>query len=304
MRHVRMLGICAGMVLAVAAMTLGSASPALAKKFKEKVVNWESLVQCPLSDAEVSACSIGEAGTESFFQAGKVTVDFKKPILLSGGIVVNEETGAETWVDAENGETISKEAEPAPSLTEGIDAESLPPSEKTRYEEYLAGGGSEKVTATIELAGSPPIYVDTEELLSEENEAFGFPVQIHLNNKFLGKYCYVGNEFDPIEVPFTTGTTNPPPPNTPIHGSRGRISTREEGGIVVLGETEGPGGEVVLVNNEYAAPGVQGCGVNGGADAALNAGLGLPSPAGSNTTKLVGVLAVASSGEVREHVHF
>ena len=293
MRHLRTLGLCVGAALAAVTMTLASASPAMAKKAKP--VTFELFNQCPLSDSALAACIAGEAGPESFFQAGKVTVRFKKPITLQGGVEINEETGAETWVNAENGETITKKAEPAPGLTEGIDVEDLPPAEKARYEEYLASGKSTKVTATIELAGSPPIFISTENLLDEEEEAFGFPVQVHLENKFLGKYCYVGNEVHPIEVPFTTGETSPLPPNTPIHGERGSIYGLLEGGVIELKEAH-------LVNNEYAAPGVQGCGINGGADAALDAGLGLPSPAGSNTTELIGNLFVSSAEEVQGHI--
>ena len=99
----------------------------------------------------IDGCIFGEAGGESFFQAGKVTVHFVKPVLLSLGFEENEETGALVVLGARNGQTISKEAEPGPDLTE-IDTEALPEGEKVRYEEYIANGGSTKTTETIELA--------------------------------------------------------------------------------------------------------------------------------------------------------
>jgi hypothetical protein len=248
----------------------------------------------------ISACIYGEAGPESYFQAGKVTVYFAKPVVLRGGEAENEETGQLQWIGALNGETISKEAEPAPSLTEGVDAELLPEAEKARYEEYLASGKSTKVTATIELAApASDIELNEANLLSEEGTSFGFPVEIHLVNKFLGPYCYVGSYRDPIDVPFTTGETHPEPPNASIHGRLGEINIVGEGEILKVGTPERP---TRLVNNEYAAPGVEGCGLDGRADAAVNGGLGLPSAAGNNSTELKGVLFQAGSERVAEHI--
>jgi hypothetical protein len=228
-----------------------------------------------------------------------VTVHFVKPIELRGSFVENEETGELTWHGAADGKTISKEAEPAPPLNEDINTELLSPYEKARYEAYVAKGGAMTTTATIELASPQPggIYLNEAHIIEEEGEAFGFPVMIHLQNKFVGKKCYVGSTQHPIEVPFTTGLTNPEPPNTPIHGRLGTIGFVGEGLIL---ELEDP----VLVNNEYAAPGVHGCGQNSGADAAMNSALGLPSPAGHNTTELIGQLFQAGAGPIIEHVHF
>jgi hypothetical protein len=46
---------------------------------------------------------------------------------------------------------------------------------------------------------------------------------------------------------------------------------------------------------------VQGCGKAGGADAAMNSALGLPSAAGNNASELVGELNQAGANPVREH---
>ena len=298
MRHVRMLGLCLVSVLAVAAM---GAVPALAKTATNE---FEKFNECPFGFppveegmGETQACIYGEAGKESFFQAGKVTVKFAKPVILRGGLEENELTGKEAFIGALNGNTISKEAEPAPGLTEGVDAELLPEAEKARYEAWLAAGKSTKVTATVELAASAlDIELNEANLLSENKEtAFGFPVEIHLQNGFLGKNCYVGNYSEPIRVPFITGETSPPPPNTPIHGALGSVKVLGGGQILKLEGTR-------LVNNSYASPGVKGCGKEGGADAAINAALGLPSPAGSNTTELIGNLYQAGSEAVKEHL--
>lgn len=288
---------------AVFALGVVGAGPALAKKAPAN--EYEKFADCPAGlppvgpgFGAVQACITGEAGKESFFQAGKVTVKFVKPIGLNGGFEEQQETEQLQFIGSRFGNTITTEAEPAPSLTEGVDAELLSEPEKARYEAYLAAGKSTKVTATIELAKpATDIYLNEANLLGEEGETFGFPVMIHLSNAFLGKHCYVGSTVEPIEVPFTTGETSPEPPNTPIHGSIGNIMVNSEGTILTLENTK-------LVNNSYAAPGVQGCGINSGADAAINGGLGLPSPAGSNTTELIGHLSQAGSARVEEHWTF
>jgi hypothetical protein len=269
---------------------------------------WERFNECPsergltwadpLSDEdfgqeyELSGCLTGLAEKESFFKAGKVTVYFKKPVAMHVGFI--EDTEGEFYtVPARNGESVVREAEPGPSLTT-LDAELLPEAERARYEEYLANGGSTATTETIELVPGTRIRLHEGADLSEEGEAFGFEVMIHIQNKFLGDHCYDGTANTPINVPFTTGETSPPPPNTPIHGTVGAFSSEAEGTILNIKGQH-------LVDNEYAVPGVSGCGVAGRADAAIDAGLGLPSPAGSNTTELVGHLWQAGAEPVREN---
>jgi hypothetical protein len=279
-------------MLAVFSLAALSASPAVASKNV-----WAKFAECPLNYPEsLSACTYGKTGPESFFQAGKVTVHFVKPIILSVGLKENEETGALTVIAAEQGHSISKVAEPAPALTEDINVEDLSESEKARYEAYLAAGKSTKATATIEAAEpAGDLTINEANLINETQEtALGFPVMIHLSNPFVGKYCYVGSTQNPIQVNFITGETSPPPPNLPIHGALGEIKVIGEGNILqILGDR--------LVNNSYASPGVQGCGINGGLDAAMNSALGLPSPAGTNSAELVGELDQAGAEAVREH---
>ena len=297
MRHLRMLGLALAAVLTMSALTLSFASSALAKKSL-----WTKMNECPIGakvmtpggEAETHFCLFGEAGPESFFQAGKVTVHFVKPIDLYGGVAEEPDGGeANTWVPPLNNVQISKEAEPGPSLTEGIEAEKLEEPEKKRYEKYLASGKSTATTETIELA-KEAIFVDFTPFFAENGESFGFPVLIHIKNPFLGNSCYDGSTVEPINVPYTTGETSPPPPNTPIRGGIGNEGEPELGLL---------NAEATLVNNEYAAPGVHGCGVNGGADAAVDAGLGLPSPAGSNTTELIGLLWTSTVHQTEKHIH-
>jgi hypothetical protein len=287
-----MLGTCLVALLAVGLLTAGSA---FAKKESNEFAKFR---QCPLNfPEELNGCIYAKTGPESFFQAGKVTVHFVKPISLQIGFKENEETGFITPIEAENNKSVQKVNEPAPPLTEDINAELLPEAEKVRYEEYLAAGGSTKTSATIELAlPTRQMSLNEAALIQETNvTALGFPVMIHLNNKFVGKDCYVGGTNQPIVVNFITGETEPPPPNEPIHGTLGKIKVIGGGQILqIVGDR--------LVNNSYASPGVQGCGIEGGADAAMNSALGLPSPAGMNSSELVGELNQAGAEAVREHI--
>jgi hypothetical protein len=293
-RHVRMLGLC---LVAMFAMSAMAAVPALAN---EKNV-WNKFAECPLNyPEELNACTFGITGPESYFQAGKITVHFVKPIKLQIGLKEDENAyGYLKIIGAEGGHSVTKVKEPAPPLTEDINAELLPEAEKARYEAWLAAGKSTKTTATIELAKpAEDMLISLAALLSETSEtALGFPVMVRLNNGFFGKYCTVGSTQNPINVQFITGETAPPPPNTPIHGTLGEIKVIGEGNILqVLGDR--------LVNNSFASPGVQNCGKNGGADAAMNSALGLPSPAGTNSTELAGELDQAGAEAVREHLTF
>lgn len=289
MRRLWIMGPCLLVMFAISAMAAGTASA-------EKSV-WSKFAECPLNyPEELNGCIYAKTGPEAFFQAGKVTVHFVKPIVLQVGFKENEETGELKVVGAEQGHSVTKVNEPAPSLTEDINTADLSEAEKARYEAYLAAGKSTKATATIELAKpAEDLTLDEAALLQETQvTALGFPVMIHLNNAFVGKDCYVGSTQNPINVPFITGETEPPPPNTPIHGKLGSINVLGEGYILqIVGDR--------LVNNSYASPGVQGCGVNGGLDAAMNSALGLPSPAGTNSSELVGELNQAGANPVREH---
>ena len=83
----------------------------------------------------------------------------------------------------------------------------------------------------------------------------------------LGSNCRVG----PFTMALITGTTNPPLPNLPITGALYSPIT----------------GQATGVNNSFSVPGAEGCGPLGFANGQLNAGLGVPAAAGTNTAVLV-----------------
>lgn len=266
-----------GTAVAVAALTavlgaLVAAPSALAVK------GFEAFKYCPFTNPKTLACL--NATTESGeFTVGAKTVSVTNPITLQGGIGVNEETGAEYIIEATNGETLSKSPQTVPGGLLGI--------------EGLGG----EVTATTELAGpASNVTLNTENLIGEKGTALSLPVKLKLGNPFLGEHCHGGNNRHPIVLELTTGETSPPKPNKPIKGKSGSIGEEEEGEILVISRDS-------LVNNSFAAPGVEGCGlIPLLVDPLVDLAMGVPAPAGHNTAILNGTLRLSSPGTVSEHI--
>lgn len=284
-------------------VALGVAQPALAKKSEESTRGeWKPLEHCPVNAPEISeppyseqltACVWARSESSSEFQAGNVTVHLTQPITLQGGFYENEETGQEDILAApEDGAlTLKPVKQPAPSLENDVEPSLLPPAEKARYEKDVAGGKT-KTTATIELAGpARAVLLSEGNLLNEEGTALELPVKVKLTNGFFGKTCYVGSNVSPIVIELTTGTSGS------LKGLGGNLTDNAEGTIATISNDS-------LVNNTYAAPGVEGCGKEAGAaDAAINAKLGLPSlTPGSNKAVINGILKQSSRNETKEHL--
>jgi hypothetical protein len=111
-------------------------------------------------------------------------------------------------------------------------------------------------------------------------ETLTLPMRVKLDNPLLSNNCYIGSVANPVTLNLTVGTTNPPPPNTPISGQAGDAGPHPvlPGVIQVTNETR--------VDNAFAAPAASGCGFLGLGliDALVNSVAGLPSPAGTNET--------------------
>jgi len=125
------------------------------------------------------------------------------------------------------------------------------------------------VLAIAELAGP----ASSIQMSLEENLVVSLPVKVHLENPILGSNCYIGTNSNPSRINLTTGTTSPPPPNTPISGRIGTVRPGEEE-LQLLGYTS--------VDNAFAVPGATGCGLLGIANPLVNLRLQLPSAAGNN----------------------
>lgn len=89
----------------------------------------------------------------------------------------------------------------------------------------------------------------------------------------VGQGCHIGSNANPIELRATTGTTDPPPPNLPVSG-------------LALGAGATP---AELVDNAFSVSGAVGC-VLLPLNQFVNETFGVPSPAGTNSVRLVAEL--------------
>jgi hypothetical protein len=120
-----------------------------------------------------------------------------------------------------------------------------------------------------------------------------------LENPFLGSGCYIGSAATPVTLKLTVGTTSPPPPNQPITGSAGDITSNADGSV-----TYAVGNK--LVDNAFAVPAASNCGATLVdkllITAAVNLKEGLPSPAGKNTAIMQGTTEIGDRSLVEASV--
>ena len=280
-------------VAAAALMALAFAAPALATKPTGDFVNFGN---CPTKTAGVNFCVFAQT-TSGEFKIKKTEVPITKTITLQGGIVENEETGAETWVNPTNGtEALSKTPQNVTGGVLKLVAPSFFPEPLKKIWEELIAKSALGASATAELVGK--ITISRINLLTGGPDALSLPVRVHLENEFLGPKCYVGSSSKPVTIELTTGETKPPLPNKAIKGSLGEGEFLEEGNLLILKKNE-------LVNNSFSAPGAEGCGsqilfgiFTGLIDEAVNAEVGTPSASGNNTAIFKGTLENASAAAV------
>jgi len=287
---------------------LSVAAPALAAPKGE----YAAFADCPLSNAGVQGCIVGRTESGKFI-LGKRTVPIEKTITLQGGF--EEENPCNypfqgkgecrlPFVGAADGNTLSKTPQNVPGGLIGmVNCSAIKNSSLRELCEAIEKSKANAVTATTELAAPASSIGLSEAALFEPilSEAFGIPalslpVKVKLDNPLLGKACYIGSEAEPITLNLITGKTNPPAPNKSITGHLGEITSRAEGGILVIKNNS-------LVDNSFAAPGANGCGGSFSSliDPLVDAQLGLPSAAGNNTAILEGTLEQASAELAKEH---
>jgi hypothetical protein len=263
--RIRARGIAiAGVSVATALATLGGAASATAGIDRELAVFGD----CPLSNPNVGIC-IYSTTTGGEFVLGSKTVTINKTIILQGGIAATN-----VLVPAADGNTLSRTPLTVPGGLTGI------------------GGLGGEVTATAELAG--PVLVNGTNLLGGFGTAVGLPLKVKLDHPVLGATCYIGSETEPINLELTTGTTSPPEPNKPISGSPGKLTFPANGNIILVTGSK-------LVNNSFAAPGANGCGLLPlVTDPLVNLSAGLPAAAGHNTAIMSGPQELAFASKLRQ----
>ncbi len=275
-------------LLVSATLALAGAAPVFAHLTGDFTV----FEQCPTANPALTLCVYGQT-TSGELVLGNTTIPVTHTITLQGGSTLDQQTSLEEWVDAENGETLSKTALPVPGgLAAVVEPSVLPTKLHEIYNKY-GEEGLTAVTATIELVGKPGISF--EDLVYQLPFAYELPVRVKLANPFLGSECYIGSKASPIAFELTTGTTSPPGPNSPIGGAIGQVQTKGGGQILFLNGTD-------LVDNAFSTPAAKGCGgslFSFFVDPAVNARMGLPSAAGHNTVSLEGTQEYAEAEEIR-----
>jgi len=283
-------------LLAVALASLGLAGSASAKLTGE----FTKFEFCPYKTAGVDRC-INSLTTGGEVILGTKKVTLEKPVTLQGGYTTQAAEGPEAgfakFVAATNGITLSKAAQNVPGGLLGI----VPPEKSPALVKALSAFFFENaltgVNSTLELAKpASEIRISENHLAEAEGVALKLPVMLHLENPFLGKSCFVGSSSSPIKWELTTGVTSPPKPNEPITGTTGEVEFFEGARILKLKNAE-------LVDNAWSAPSASGCGgilaflVN----PIINAQIGLPSPAGKNTARLINTIYEATAFAVNKN---
>ncbi|HWY91144.1 MAG TPA: hypothetical protein VNY31_10780 [Solirubrobacteraceae bacterium] len=300
--------VVVAIALAVPLATAGLASPALATPKGEFAV----FADCPLSNPNVHGCIVSKTESGKFI-IGKRTVPIENVITLQGGFEGENPCNFPfqgkgecrlPFVGAADGNTLSKTAQNVPGgLLNLINCKEITNKGERELCEFFFEKGITAVTATTELAApASSIGLSEAALLNPVlSEAFGIPalqlpVKIKLSNPLFGTKCYIGSEAEPIILNLITGKTNPPKPNESITGKIGTFESNEAGDILTISHNS-------LVDNSFAAPGVNGCGGSFSSllDPLIDAQLGLPSTAGHNTAILEGTLKQAGAEAVREN---
>jgi hypothetical protein len=252
---------------------------------------------CPTANAAVDGCVYAETNSGNFVMGAK-SVPLKNQVVLKGGFDSDDGSifGNLTFVAPTDGVTLSKSPQPVPGGLTGIVAPAWWPSILRDLFNETINNGFTGVTATVELAApASAIKFNASAELFGVGTALAMPVKVKLSNPFLGSNCYIGSNSNPLKLNLTTGTTSPPPPNSPISGNPGELAVIEEGNIIATKNNK-------LVDNSFAASGANGCGgilFSWAVDPFVNSIVGVPSAAGTNTAILEGSTYIADGNAVR-----
>jgi hypothetical protein len=255
---------------------------------------YAKFAQCPTSNANVGGCLYAETNSGLFVLGNKSTPIVNQVILqagLEGSSLLDPNLKV---VGAANGQTLSKSPQPVPGGLLGVTAPSWWPKFLRDLFNETINNGFTGVTATVELAApASSIKLNVLNALFGKGTALTLPVKVRLGNPFLGSSCYIGSNSSPMTLNLTTGTTAPPPPNTPISGNPGE-GGEPSPGLVVINNNK-------LVDNSFAAPGANGCGglFSFLIDPFVDSIVGTPSAAGKNTAVLEGTLNLGEAAVVK-----
>jgi hypothetical protein len=252
---------------------------------------------CPLNNPLVFKCTVATT-TSGELQLGSMVVPISRTFeVLRGGYGEAVHRISSFFAPEGGASPIQPMPLPVPGGLSGVLESSLLPSSLRAAFNGLVAVGLGGLTATMELASpNSAIRFSEYNVFNEEGLVLEEPVKIKLTNPFLGENCYIGSASDPVVVQATTGKTSPPPPNKPIHGTSGLAYFLEEGYIAgLVGNVD--------VANSFAVPAASGCGGSLAPliDRAIDARVGLPSPAGRDIAILDNAVEVATPVAVISH---
>jgi hypothetical protein len=253
---------------------------------------------CPYTNPDVATC-LHAVTTSGSFTLGNATVPITSdtPVTLQGGFTLNDSDATTTWFNAVGADTLSKTRMKVPGGLLGlVDTGGLTGALITALNN--AAAAENDVYATAELAGA--VKFDFIAFFFGTNDpAVTLPLKIHLENPFLGSGCYIGSSSKPVTLKLTVGTTSPPPPNQPITGSAGDITSNADGSVTTAAGNR-------LVDNAFSVPAASNCGLTFLdkllVTPAVNLKEGLPSPAGKNTAIMGGTTKIGDRSLVAASV--
>ncbi len=249
--------------IAATAVCLGAATPASAVKEPINKEDFLPFADCPVETAAVCIASFTTGGE---FQFGNKAVPIPEGtvITLQGGLASAGYEG-QTLIAPPDGKTLSEPQIPVPGGLVGI-----------------AGLGGE-VYATAELAG--PVEINRADLAIPVGPAVTLPLKVKLSNPVLGEECFIGSDAEPIVLHLTVGKTDPPAPAEPIEGHRNPVQPKDKNRITYIPDN-------TLVDNDFAVPGVSGCGgaLSPIVDPIVDLDIGLPAAAGKSKVVMTATL--------------
>lgn len=247
--------------LAAAALSVGLATAGVAQAAPDPA---PSFSRCPAVSG-LWACMVIQS-TDGAMRINSTTVPLGSSIKIEGGLKVDPVTGASTFIPPTSGSALTSTPVTVPGGLLGIP---LPL-------------GFDTVKATTKLVGSVKANMSTGDL--------SMPVVIKLDNPLLGSGCQIGQSWMPIRLNLTTGTTSPPPPNTPVTGKNGEPVAVDDDTLEIQGSIHN--------DNAFSVPIALDCGYLTGilVTTAVNLKLGLPSAAGRNALTITNNLFLRTPG--------
>jgi hypothetical protein len=256
------------MALVTALVALAAAGPALAIKEPVDKEDFAPFADCPTAGSAVCIVSNTTGGE---FKLGSKTVPIPEGtvITLQGGLPL-ESYVDQTLTQPLDGKTLSETPLSVPGGLTGI------------------GGLGGEVTATAELAG--PVEVNRSDLAIPVGPAVTLALKVKLDNEVLGENCYIGSDAEPIVLHLTVGKTAPPAPAEPLEGHRNPLEYKDKKRLVYIPNN-------TLVDNNFAVPGVSGCGgaLSSIIDPIVDLDTGLPSKAGESKVVMTASLEETAS---------